>query len=298
VGDRFIVVGLGQILWDLLPGGKKLGGAPANFAFHAAALGDRGTVASRVGDDPPGREILDRLRELGKVHSALQVDPLHPTGTVEVRLDGRGQPSYTITPDVAWDYLEWDEPLEMLARQTDAVCFGTLAQRSPRSRGTILRFLDATRPQALRIFDINLRQSYYDRESVDRSLRASRVLKLNHEELPAVLRLLGLPVPADPRAGCRRIRREHDLDLVCLTRGERGSLLVGENGEAGHPGFPVPVVDTVGSGDAFTAALVHHLLRGSPLPRIAEAANCYGAWVATQAGATPTPPAEVLARAR
>ncbi len=296
---RRTVVGLGEILWDLFPQGRKLGGAPANFAFHASALGDRGVAASRVGGDPLGSEIAGRLAGPGAGIALLQTDPDHPTGTVQVRFDESGQPAYTITAEVAWDYLAWDAALERLARETDAVCFGSLAQRAPRARQTIRRFLESVPAKALRVLDINLRPPFYNREVVERSLRLCQVLKLNHEELSAVLDLLGLPPARGEREGCRRLLEGFGLRLVCLTRGARGSLLLaggaaGAGEEVDHPGFPVRAVDPVGSGDAFTAALVHHLLRGSPLPRIAAAANRYGAWVATQAGAMPVPPREVL----
>jgi len=290
----FRVIGLGEILWDLFPEGKKLGGAPANFAYHARVLGDEGIPVSRVGADELGLEIRRRLAEAGIPDRYVQSDPNRPTGTVRVELDSRGVPSFTITPEVAWDYLEWNADLQRLAADSDAVCFGSLAQRSPQSRRTIRAFLAAARREALRLFDVNLRQSWYTAECLSESLAASSILKLNDEELPVVLRTLGLSAPSSREDGCRLLLRTFQLQLVCLTLGERGCLLVEPNASARHPGFRVTVADTVGSGDAFTAALCHHRLRGAPLERLAQAANRYGAWVASQAGAMPQATAEIL----
>jgi fructokinase len=290
----FLIVGLGEILWDLFPDGKKLGGAPANFAFHARALGDSGVPVSRIGEDPLGREIRGSLAELGVPGEYVQSDPARPTGTVQVALDAKGVPTFTITPEVAWDYLDWSEELEALAGKADAVCFGSLAQRSPQSRRTIRAFLSAVRRRALRLFDVNLRQSWYSAEVLRESLACSSMLKLNDAELPEVLRTLGFSAASGLEQGCRLLQREFGLELVCLTMGERGSLLVGEAGQSRHPGFRVTVADTVGSGDAYTAALCHHRLRGASLDRIGQAANRYGAWVASQPGATPRAPADVV----
>lgn len=294
----YVVVGLGEILWDLLPEGRKLGGAPANFAYHARVLGDQGLPASRIGRDDLGREIIAALAALGIPGDALQLDDRHPTGTVEVRLDGEGRPCYRIDRPVAWDFIAWTAPLASLAAACDAVCFGSLAQRSPVSRRTIRKFLAALPSRTLRVFDVNLRQSYYSAAVLKKSLKAADLLKLNHEELPLLLDTLGLggrPGPEQEAASCRRLLEACELELVCLTRGDRGSLLITPGGEAEHPGFAVTVADTVGAGDAFTAALVHHVLRRTPLEAISAAVNRYGSWVATQAGATPPVPADVLA---
>ena len=298
MGGAFRIVGLGELLWDLLPDGKKLGGAPANFAFHARSLGDEGLVASRIGTDALGREIGARLAELGLPGQYVQEDPGRPTGTVQVILDPQGMPTYTITPEVAWDYLSWSPELAELAGTVDAVCFGSLAQRSPTARGTIRRFLAATPRDALRLFDVNLRQSWYSAAVLRESLLTSGIVKLNDAELPVVLRTLGLPADDGLPAGCRRLREAFGLRLVCLTLGAEGSLLVGPAGELANPGVPVQVADTIGAGDAFTAVLCHHWLRGSSLERIGEAANRYGAWVAGQVGATPAVPPDVLTGVR
>ena len=295
------MVGLGEILWDLLPEGMKLGGAPANFAYHTQVLGNRGLPASRVGSDGPGREIIAKLAALGVSVDQIQIDSTHPTGTVEVSLDGDGLPHYRIRQPAAWDFIEYTPSLEALAADCDAVCFGSLAQRSADSRRSIRKFIAALPPRALRVFDVNLRQSFYSAAVLHQSLEAAGLVKLNHEELPLLLDLLDLGGGRDGRdrraeeAACRRLLDAYELEMVCLTRGERGSLLVTPGEQVKHPGFTVSVGDTVGAGDAFTAALVHHILRRTPLAVISAAVNRYGAWVATQAGATPQVPADVLA---
>jgi fructokinase len=286
-------VGLGEILWDLLPDGKQLGGAPANFAFHAHALGARAFVASRVGEDAPGTEILERLQVLGLSTDYIQRDPEHPTGTVQVRLDADGKPDFTITEAVAWDHLAWTRHLEELAGRTDAVCFGSLAQRAPDSEFAIRCFLRAVGPGALRVCDVNLRQRFYDAPVLAESLRNADVLKLNEDELPELARIFEL-APGEPPERCRALIDLYELRLVCLTRGARGSLLVTADALDEHPGFPAEVADTVGAGDAFTAALSVHVARGSSLARINEAANRYAAWTATRPGATPDPNPDVI----
>jgi len=284
---KYCIVGLGEILWDLLPNGKQLGGAPSNFAYCSKLLGDRGVAASRLGNDTLGKEAVQKLAGLGVETSFIQADGAHPTGTVKVSVDSRGEPAFEIIGPVAWDFLEWETSWQSLAKQADAVCFGTLAQRAPGSRETIRKFLGNVRPGAVRIFDVNLRQSFYSKEILAQSLRLAEILKLNHEELPRVAKLLELPENEGEEVTARRLLQAHGLRLVCMTRGGRGSILVSENGFDEHAGFPVRVVDTVGAGDAFTAALAHHFLRGASFARMNEAANRMGAWVASQAGATP-----------
>lgn len=291
--SKYNIVGLGEILWDLLPEGKKPGGAPANFAYHANVLGNTGVIAGRIGDDENGREMLQFLQELNLTDQYLQIDPDHPTGTVDVKLDENGQPDYTITEDVAWDFLSCTPEWENLAAQADAVCFGSLAQRSPVSRKAVRDFLEATGPDTLRIFDINLRQHYFSTELISESLDAADIVKLNNEELPQVAKMLLLD-EGNNVVCSRQLIDRFDLELVCLTRGEKGSMLVTDNNVFEHSGYKVRVVDAVGAGDAFTAVLAHHYLRETPLERICEAANRYGSWVATQSGATPEADKEIL----
>ena len=288
-----VAVGLGEVLWDLLPQGKQLGGAPANFAYMAALLGHRGVVASSAGRDALGAELRQKLVELRLDASSLQLDPAHATGTVKVHLDAEGQPTYEITDGVAWDFLEWTPNWRQLAAAAGVICFGSLAQRSPQSRATIQEFLAAAPKASLRIFDVNLRQQFFPAEVLSESLRLANVAKLNDQELPVVMRELGLSFDGE-ESSAERLRHTFGLKLVCVTRGNRGSLLVSEGGRDEHPGFPVRVVDSVGAGDAFTAALAHHLLRGSSLKTANEAANRLGAWVASQSGATPPPNSAAL----
>ena len=295
---RPVVVGLGELLWDLFPKGKQLGGAPANFAYITALLGDSGIVASRVGDDRLGQEALWHLKSSGLDVSRIQRDPSHPTGTVKVEVDSRGQPEYQITENVAWDFMEFSEDWISLARSAHAVCFGSLAQRNAVSRTAIRAFLSALPSFAIGIFDVNLRQSYFTAEILRDSARRAKVLKLNHEEFPRFLDLLQCPLKNSERSditGGRWLCREFGSRLVCITRGAKGSLLVTAESHHEHPGFSVKIADTVGAGDAFTAALVHHALRGSSLATMNAAANRMGAWVASQEGATPSADPEILA---
>jgi fructokinase len=282
------VVGLGEVLWDLLPTRACLGGAPANFAYITTLMSDRGIVASRVGNDMRGSEALRRMKEIGLDVDHVQTDREHPTGTVKVELDDKGQAQFEIAHPVAWDFMEWTSDWHDLAEKADAVCFGSLAQRSEKSRNAIRQFLAATSPSAVKIFDVNLRQSYYSADILSDSLKRADIVKLNDEEMPTVMRLGKLP-RGDELESARRLSEEYEIKLVCVTRGTRGSLLVRGAESSQHPGFRVKVADTVGSGDAFAAGLVHEYLRGAPLDAMNEAANRVGAWVASEVGAMPTP---------
>jgi fructokinase len=298
---RPIVVGLGELLWDLFPKGKQLGGAPANFAYITALLGDSGIVASRVGDDRLGQEALWHLKSSGLDVSRVQRDPTHPTGTVKVEVDLRGQPEYHISENVAWDFLEFSEDWISLARATHAVCFGSLAQRNSVSRATIRAFLSALPSFAIGIFDVNLRQGYFSGDLLRDSARHATILKLNHEEFPRFLDLLRCPLKGSERSdilAARWLCRELGIRLVCITRGPAGSALITAESHHEHAGFSVKIADTVGAGDAFTAALVHHALRGSSLAAMNAAANRMGAWVASQEGAMPAADPEILREVR
>lgn len=290
--SSFEVVGLGEILWDMLPTGRKLGGAPANFAYHAGSLGLKSSVVSCVGDDELGREIVARLTGFGLGIGCLAVSSRAPTGTVDVELDPQGQPTFIIHENVAWDAIPWVPELGELAARIDAVCFGSLCQRSATSRTTVRRFLAATRAECLRVFDINLRQSYHTEDVVRRSLEAADVLKLNDDELPVVARLLDLR--GDEDALLAGLTQTFGLRAVALTKGACGSVLrtVAERSE--HPGIVVDVVDTVGAGDAFTAAMILGLLQERGLAATNAMANRLGAAVCTGEGATPALPPTVL----
>ena len=282
------VVGLGEVLWDLLPERTCLGGAPANFAYITTLMGDHGIVASRVGEDSRGLEALRRMEELGLDIDHVQTDRACPTGTVKVELDSKGIARFEIAHPVAWDSLEWSLDWQRLAEEADAVCFGSLAQRSEVSRKTIRHFLRATSPGTVKVFDVNLRQSYYSQEVLAESMRLADIVKLNDEELPKIMSLGKLPYK-DELSSARLLLGEYDLKLVCVTRGGRGSLLVRDGDAREHPGFRVRVADTVGSGDAFTAGLLHEYLHGASLDLMNEVANLVGAWVASEVGAMPTP---------
>ena len=284
-----VVAGLGEVLWDLLPEGRKLGGAPANLIYHARTLGAEAVLVSAVGDDPPGREILDRLRAVGIDCRYVAIDREHPTGTVTVALGPKGIPQFTIHERVAWDFVPWNPALAELVSRCDAVCYGSLAQRSPATRRTIREALEAVRAGCLRVFDINLRQQYYDRETVHALLLQSDVLKINDEEIPVVARMIGLA--GGETEWVDALFDRYPLRCVALTRGSRGSLLAARGDRSVHPGIPaVNIVDTVGAGDAFTASLVIGLLRKTPLDAINGAANRLAAFVCTQPGAMPDVP--------
>jgi fructokinase len=293
LSKRHIVVGLGELLWDLLPTGKQLGGAPANFAYITSLLGDNGIPASRLGQDALGAAAIRRLGELALPTEFIQKDTDHPTGTVQVEVDGAGQPRFEISGSVAWDFLDWTPQWQTLAHRADAVCFGSLAQRSEHSRATVRKFVLASGRNAVRVFDVNLRQSFYTEQVLADSMTLATVVKLNHEELPRIMRLFELEHHRE-QDSARRLLSLHDLKLVCVTRGNGGSLLISAGECSEHPGFRVKVADTVGAGDAFTAAIVHGYLRGTSLARINENANRVGAWVASQSGATPAPKAAGL----
>lgn len=290
----FTVVGLGELLWDMFPQGKQLGGAPANFAYMTALLGDRGIVASRLGDDHLGKEAVWHLKSSGLDTSHIQIDSAHPTGSVQVQIDSKGQAEYNFRADVAWDHLEWTEQWQELALSADAVCFGSLAQRSEVSRATTLKFLQSVKAAAVRVFDVNLRQSFYSAEVLRVGLLHANIIKVNHEELPRIVEFFGGKFRGEKEAACW-LAEEFGVKLVCVTRGHKGSLLVCDGKKDEHPGFTVKVADTVGAGDAFTAALVHHWLRRTPLEEMNLAANRLGAWVASQEGAMPAADESVLA---
>jgi fructokinase len=279
-----IIVGLGEILWDLLPDGKQLGGAPANFAYHAMKLGAEAYPASAVGNDVLGEELLERLESLGIDSRHVVTEPRHPTGTVSVLLE-QGQPTYVIHTEVAWDYLELTADMLHLARRADAVCFGTLAQRSPLSRETIRGFLEHTSPECIRILDMNLRQDFYDRALIEDSLNAANMLKLNEGELAIISDVLGMS--ANGNHLLEQLAARYDLRLIAVTRGSEGSRLYTPEAASDHPGYETDVVDTVGAGDAFTAALVVGHLRGHVLDIVNEEANRLASFVCSRKGGTP-----------
>ena len=277
-----VIVGIGEILWDMLPAGKALGGAPANFAYHALRLGEEGWAVSAIGDDQLGAEIMDIVTRKKLRHIIAVTDK--PTGTVQVELDDKGVPGYNIKEDVAWDNIPFTPEMEALAARADAVCFGSLVQRMA-SRDSVLRFLRATRPEALRVFDINLRQHYYSREVIDESLKLADILKINDEEIRIVADMFGLG--DDDTAACRALIARYGLQLVILTKGADGSEVITEDESFPQKAGKVKVVDTVGAGDSFTAAFVVAYLRGLSLSDAQRLANETAAYVCSCKGAMP-----------
>jgi fructokinase len=290
------IIGIGEVLWDLLPSGNQLGGAPANFACHAAALGASGCLISRVGDDELGREIHRRLDSLGVSIKTVAVDPELPTGSVSVDLNRDGQPSYTIHGDSAWDRIEADKTNLACAARCDAICFGTLAQRSESSRSAIMKILAAAPATALRVLDINLRAPFFDSAVIKTSLAHADVLKLNDQELPQVASMVGL-VERSVDGQLAELIDRFSLKLIALTRGAEGSMLRSADGKmSDHSGMKVQVADAIGAGDAFTAAMVIGYLRGWDLQQINQRANEVAAFVCIQAGAIPRLSVELLER--
>jgi len=288
---KFALIGIGEILWDILPSGRQLGGAPANFAYHAHSLGEEGIVVSSVGQDGLGKEIQNKLKALGLVLDFITIDKTHPTGIVSVMIDCKGIPDFTIHEDVAWDYIPETVELLKLAKRADAVCFGSLAQRSPISYRTMRNFLHNTSEEALRIFDINLRQGFYSKVIIEDSLRLASVLKLNENELPMVVNILGLEEEENEPLGV--LSELYELKLVALTRGANGSVLYSDGQKSIHDGYSVKVVDTIGAGDAFTAAMAIGMLKGYKLNHINTIANRVASYICTQSGATPIIPYEI-----
>lgn len=297
VSERHLILGVGELLWDLLPSGAMLGGAPANFAVMSGRLGNHAAILSCVGRDDLGRKAVETLEPMPVDLRAIGIDPMHETGRVTVSFAG-GEPSYTIHQPSAWDFMEVLPSWLRLAERAGALCFGSLAQRSPKSRQTIQTLVAQAPFECIRVFDVNLRPPFYSSEVIQESLELATVMKMNEDEVPLVLGLLGLEGNHDSlRGGAERLLEEFpSLEMVAITRGPRGSLLVRREEWNDHPGYQVEVADTIGAGDAFTAALTHSMLRGDDLARINGAGNRWGSWVASQAGAMPELQDEVRKR--
>ena len=280
-----MILGLGEVLWDVFPDGKKPGGAPANVAFHANQLGCHGMIGTAIGDDEDGNVLLSTLAERVLDVSLIQRDSRHPTGRVTVTLSPEGQPSYQIHEPVAWDFIQLADNLREAVASASAICFGTLAQRNAVSRATIQQVLNQASSKCLKVYDINLRQSFYERAWIDESLHKANVIKLNDEEVRILSPILGLPA-AEEEFG-REVARHYSAEMVCITRGSRGCLVVTSGESYDIPGRAVKIADTVGAGDAFTAGLIVARLRGWPIPLAAEFANRVGGLVASRQGAMP-----------
>ena len=286
------VVGLGEALWDVLPEGKKLGGAPANFAYHAGQfLGQDNTIAvSALGEDKLAEETIESLKAHGLTFLMPRVP--YPTGTVQVTLDEQGIPSYDIKENVAWDNIPLDSDVQAIARQCRAVCFGSLAQRNVVSRETIQRFLDLTPADCMKIFDINLRQNFYSKEVIQESLRRCNVLKINDEELVIIGRMFGYP-GLDIENKCWLILGKYNLDMLVLTCGTNGSYVFTPGQMSFQETPKVEVADTVGAGDSFTGSFCAAIISGMPVADAHRRAVEVSAYVCTQNGAMPELPARL-----
>ena len=296
------VIGLGEALFDCLPTGRKLGGAPANFAFHASQFGLNSCAVSAIGNDELGREIIDILTSAGLRYQLPRV--AYPTGTVQVTLSGAGIPQYDICQGVAWDNIPYTEEIAALAPDTVAVCFGSLAQRNGVSRATIQAFLDAMPADSLRVFDINLRQNWYSKEVIEQSLQRCNVLKINDEELDVVAPMLldvatteGKLIAEDEAkatAVCHQLIDRYGLKMLILTCGATCSYVFSPSEMSKQLTPKVQVADTVGAGDSFTAAFVAQILLGKSMQEAHEMAVRVSAFVCTQAGAMPILPKEII----
>ena len=288
------VVGMGEALWDVLPEGKKIGGAPANFAYHVSQFGLPSCVVSAVGSDPLGQEIIENFTSKGLNHLIEEVP--YPTGTVQVEIDQAGIPQYEIKENVAWDNIPYTARLEALAQRTRAVCFGSLAQRNVVSRQTINRFLDAMNhdDETLVVFDVNLRQGFYNKEILCESMQRCNILKINDEELVTVSRMFGYPV-IDLQDKCWILLGKYNLKMLILTCGINGSYVFTPGSVSFLPTPQVEVADTVGAGDSFTAAFISSILRGRSVAEAHAAAVSTSAFVCTRNGAMPLLPPDLTA---
>lgn len=287
--EKKYVVGLGEALWDVLPEGKKLGGAPANFAFHAGQFGLNSIAVSALGEDKLAEETIQQLEEKGLQYCMPRVP--YPTGTVQVTLDNEGIPTYDIKENVAWDNIPFNDDVKAIAENTRAVCWGSLAQRNVVSRESIYKFLDATPKDCMKIFDINLRQNFYTKEVICESMKRCNILKINDEELITVSRLFGYP-GIDLENKCWLLLGKYNLKMLILTCGVNGSYVF-TPGEISFIETPrVEVADTVGAGDSFTGAFVASILKGKSVREAHELAVKVSAYVCTQHGAMPVLPEE------
>lgn len=279
-----VIVGLGEALWDCLPDGKKLGGAPANFAYHTGQFGLNTLAVSALGEDSLGTETLEELKSKGINYLMPLVD--YPTGSVQVELDDAGVPTYDIKEGVAWDNIPFTTELEEVAKNCSCVCFGSLAQRSSVSRQTIQKFIEATPESCLKIFDINLRQNFYTKDIICNSLKQANILKINDEELITIGRLFGYP-GLDMENKCWLLLGKYNLDMLVLTCGVNGSYVFAPNLLSFRETPKVEVADTVGAGDSFTGTFAAAILNGIAIPEAHQLAVEASAFVCTQHGAMP-----------
>ena len=288
---RFTIAGIGEILWDVLPETEVLGGAPVNFAYHITALGAIGIPISTVGDDDRGTKALQELTRNGVNISAISFSTDYPTGFVDVQINTDGVATYRFPDNVAWDHLNINKAASELQNDLDAICFGSLAQRSGQSHQVIQRFLNGLNTKTLKIYDVNLRQSFYSLKIVEESMSQANIVKLNDDELSVLVKLLGL----DPgeRSALGSLLTKFSLEMVILTRGGKGSLIMTPNEISDHQGTKIRVVDTIGAGDSFTAAVAIGYLQQLPLEQIHAKASELAAYVCSRRGAMVTVPREL-----
>jgi fructokinase len=291
MNQKFTVAGIGELLWDIFPHRSRIGGAPANFAWHCGQLGAEAYPISCVGTDTLGNRMRSDLAALNVVTTYIMPLEEYATGQAKVTFGTDEKPNYEIVTDAAWDHLRLTQPLIQLAKKLDAVCFGTLSQRSRKSRETIQSFIQAMSSNSLKIFDVNLRQSFYSKELIEQSLQLANVLKLSDEELPVLTEMFELSGSLNNQL--QQLRTRFDLRLLVYTRGAEGSLLVSAQTMDDAPGFASEVVDSVGAGDSFTAAICMGLLNGLPLDQINYLANRVASFVCSQVGATPILPEQL-----
>jgi fructokinase len=286
------LIGIGEILWDEFAASRQLGGAPANFAFHANALGARGMIVSRIGDDSRGHAIK-ALLDKKKIPYLLPLDPCHPTGRVSVKTDEKGMPEYTIHENSSWDFLSFTPSLHEVARTADAVCFGTLAQRNPVSGQTIKSFIRATKKNCLKIFDINLRPPYFSKTIISELLDLTDILKLNHDELDRISKMF--LTEKEETACLEELMSIFNLKMIVLTRGENGSRIFKDRyHDSQIKPNPVKMVDSVGAGDSFSAVVALGVLNGFSLESINKIAGTVASYVCSKKGATPVIPEEII----
>ena len=289
---RFQIGAVGELLWDMLPQGKRLGGAPVNFACTVSRLGNHVSLFSAIGEDSLGVEAVNKLKRTGIPGDQLQVIEKFPTGTAEITLNTNGDASFSLRAPVAWDDLVWTDKWKSVAARLDAIYFGSLCQRNEQSFKTIQQMLDYTAPECVRVFDVNLRPPFYSASVLRSSLEKATIVKVNEDELPLVMQSLDCPQRNSVEEYIATLFECFPIQLIAVTFGPNGSLIASRENSHRHYGIGVTVADTVGAGDAFTAALTSYYLRGAPIEIQNEAGNVWGSWVASQIGAMPNCPAE------
>jgi fructokinase len=289
----FRIGAVGDLIWDLLPQGKQLGGAAVNFACIASRLGNRVSLLSAVGNDPLGVEARFELRKAGIPEDQLQVSNRYPTGTADVQLNANGDACFSLQAPVAWDDLLWTDEWRTVVSRLDAIYFGSLCRRDERSNSTIQQMIEHAPADCVIVFDVNLRPPFYSSSVLRSSLERTTILKVNEEELPVVMRLLDFPQRNAVEDYLSALFDSYPLELIAVTFGACGSLISSRESSHRHFGISVAVADTVGAGDAFTAALTSYYLHGAPIQLLNEAGNVWGSWVASEAGATPNCPQEI-----